>query len=119
MTGKELKKRREDNGWTQQQLAELTGQSAKSITNHESAKKVPNGALKKYNKVFGGSPDEGLQFVKGGISITMDDLVKFADSNKKAFFGHRYFKREIELLVAKKLLEVTSDPQKFKEFLAS
>lgn len=60
---------------------------------------------------------ESLYLTKDGVGISLNEIACFAEDNHDTFFDHKYFKREIELRVAKRLIELASDAGKFKEFL--
>ncbi len=69
------------------------------------------------SKKYATSSMLGLE--KDGVFITMEEIAVFADNNYQEFFEYKYFKKDIELRVAKKLVELTNDSHKLKEFLNS
>lgn len=129
LKGADIKELREKMGLTQEKFGELIGKKYRTIQTYEAGTSVPGGnAMLKiqelYAQYFGQnvqSVDEGdneLFFIKEGVTVTMNDIVNFADKNYKDFFDQRYIKREIDLKVAKKLYELSNDKDKLREFLA-
>ena len=100
----------------------LTGKTipeAKHDFIRESLSKSPEELKKKASSLEEGDGDYDTSFVKDGVEVTIEDIIKYIRNNRGYFFNHEYVKREVELRVAKELLKVTSDPKKFKEFIDS
>lgn len=125
----DIKRLRKKMGLNQTEFGEIIGKGYRTIQTYESGQSVPGGdAMLKLKELYqeyfgegivtGSDGDNNLYLTKEGVKVTMRDIVDFADKNHEAFFNERYFKREIEIKVAKKLFELSNDPEKLKEFIS-
>ncbi|WP_036383957.1 helix-turn-helix transcriptional regulator [Muricauda sp. MAR_2010_75] len=54
MTGKEIREKRLAKGWSQEQLASLTGQTRETVNKHENGSKIPMSKQSAYKRAFHG-----------------------------------------------------------------
>ena len=81
MEGLEIKKRREELGLTQKELADLIGASRETIINYEKGRPIPNSKSEILNKVL--APDSVYhRTVKGGYVVTTPDDFENKNGNK-------------------------------------
>lgn len=104
---KNIKEKRYEKGWSQSQLAELTGYSSKSMIARIEAGDVDLSQTKivKFAEVFGCTPGELM-----GLDGTVEE--KDSDIEKILYFANRLNRDGI-----KKLLEYAADLTEMKRYL--
>lgn len=82
LTGKEIKEKRLAKGWSQEQLASLTGQTRETVNKHENGSKIPMSKQSAYKRVFHGLGMDHLKVKPNNIDdvrsqhqIVLDDTL--------------------------------------------
>ncbi len=89
MNGKEIKKYREDKGWTQQYLANKIGVGVRTIQNYENDGVVPESRGEILRSVFFDDSNENVNNLplvkyleKDGVKISINEIAKFISKNE-------------------------------------
>lgn len=124
MDNSEFKNLVDKSGLKKREIAELLGVSRMTINNWENTGVIPESKTKliyeklgKSNNVQTINKEVKSQTDREELQKQLDKMAVFAHNNQEAFWDHQYFNREIELRVSKRFLELTSDPNKFKDWL--
>ena len=129
ITGEFIKQERERRGWTQEELAQRTNQSLKTITNHETGSTITRNKADIYRKVFDvkGTVNEPNSEYTSAANITLrQDIIH----NKEELYTLiKFLKRNQEILMKDELwalycefihseLEVEKSKQSLRELIA-
>ncbi len=102
MTGFEIKKHRENKGWTQLFLAKKIGVGVRTIQNYENNGVVPESKHEILRNVFYSDSDEATNkkpkvtyLEKNGVKISLDEIAIFISKNENSMKTTELFRRYI------------------------
>lgn len=117
MKGIDIKNYRIKKGVTQEELGKILGLTRKTINSYETKGNIPVDKQKLFHFLF--AKELGtILLIKDGVEIKMEEIALFVVENEDAFMKIKPFSNLIETKVAKRLVELTNDSQKLKDFLA-
>ena len=119
---RDIEKERELKGVSWDELAKGLPVSGNALRIAFSRNSVKESYLDEVLKVLASNELEEPEIVyktKSGKEISLDEIALLASRDMDNFFSHRFFSNEIEKRVAKRLLVLSSSPDKLKEFLNS
>ncbi len=116
MKGIDIKNYRIKKGLTQEELGTILGLTRKTINSYETKGNIPTDKQKIFNFLFS-KENNNILLIKNGVEITADEIALFVVDNEETFMKIKPFSNLIEIKVAKRLVELTNDMQKLKDFL--